>query len=467
MRNYEGRQVVGHLVETIFIFLVFLSVGCQRALEIQTPHRTATPHTLHEAFRVDTGGADSFYSHLGILSGPLTLNAILRASREARTGTSNLRVTLDSDAVIGGRAYLKGDVIDTGFDLPRGRELPLGFVKRGDAVSFSCGLCHSSYDPDSDTIIDGAPNKDLHLGLLLALASRSTTLFPYTDAHPWRYVRGKEHGLSVDGKFVYLPDERLFEDAVDKVLLRWPPGYADLERDLIAAPRQIPALFGDSSEVVRHPFSLSDGVKPHGIPRRVYEKIIGGPVTDSEQASQATTFIPPLDDVDPSIYTTGRTLFISAGCVSCHNGNPRRVGRDEVGIPVPRPQEPSRPSASDELRARMTFGEDEAIRVPSLLGLTWSAPYLSDGGVAVSADGVRRGIADTLLVHLAPDSKESLRALLDRKERAKVIEANRSDNTATSMQIDGSGHLYWVDEEAGYGREDQNAIIYFLMHYRE
>jgi len=475
MINNEGGQVFANRVLRSVTALILASVtGCyvDRAPQFPRPDSRLEARD-RELFHESTGGNEAFFSRIGFLKGPLTLEGILSAARAVPQGTSNLRVPLDSDAVIGGRAFTKGEVIDTGLDLPKGEKLPLGLVvqdsQKGKVIGASCALCHSSYDPESNTIVDGAPNGDLQLGLLLALASNSTMLFPHTDAHPWRYVRGKERGMNDGGRFVYLPSKELFEEAVDKVLLRWPPGFVDAERDLSAAPRQIPSVF--SAAVSRwspsHPFGEVDERRPYGLSRAVYEAIVEGDhspvaVIQSALPVERLDFSPPSSGTpDSSLYKRGRELFSQVGCTSCHGEAPRIVSRSEVGISPLRRADP-------RLNGRARFTpEGDTLRVPPLKGLQWSAPYLSDGGVAVSADKVRHGIPDTLLVHVPADPKESLRALLDRGERDKVITVNRSDVATSSMQITGDGHLYWIDAQAGFSIEDQEAIIHFLLHSQE
>lgn len=470
MINNEGGQVLAHRVLKTVTILIFVSVaGCSTDLAPRTPPQE--PPLQAGIFHSTTYGSELFFSRIGFLQGALTLDGVLDAIRELPEGTSNLRVPLESDVVIGGRPFTKGELVDTGFDVPRGEKLPLGLIvqesSKGRVVGASCALCHSVYDPQTNVVIDGAPNGDLNLGLLLALASNSTMLFPHTDAHPWRYVRGKERGMNDGGRFVYLPSKERFEEAVDKVLLRWPPGFIDAKRDLTAAPRQIPSVFTAtvSSISPSHPFDEVNDNRPYGLSRAVYEAIIegGSPAPQSPLTVGRLAFSPPVGSPDTSLYERGREVFSNAGCTSCHGGERRTVSRSEVGISSPRRAEPA---SNDNGRARFNPADD-GVSVPGLTGLQWSAPYLSDGGVSVSGDGIRHGIPDTLLVHVPADPRQSLRALLDRGERERVIMGNRSDIATTSMQISGDGHLYWIDAQAGFSKEDQEAIIHFLLHTKE
>lgn len=60
----------------------------------------------------------------------------------------------------------------------------------------------------------------------------------------------------------------------------------------------------------------------------------------------------------------------------------------------------------------------EGYKVPSLIGLYWSAPYLHDGGVAVGVNTKNQlGIEERLNKSILPDPYNSLRALVDKKLR--------------------------------------------------
>jgi hypothetical protein len=70
-------------------------------------------------------------------------------------------------------------------------------------------------------------------------------------------------------------------------------------------------------------------------------------------------------------------------------------------------------------------GSGGGYKVPSLVGLFWTAPYLHDGGVAVGKDeNSNLGLPGTVEVNQMPDPFNSLRALLDRDLRARVVGAN-------------------------------------------
>lgn len=61
-------------------------------------------------------------------------------------------------------------------------------------------------------------------------------------------------------------------------------------------------------------------------------------------------------------------------------------------------------------------------KVPTLVGLYWSPPYLHDGGVAVGRNAASDlGLPGTVERNIAPDPANSLRAMLDRTLRAQVV----------------------------------------------
>ncbi|XWK90226.1 MAG: hypothetical protein U7127_09305 [Phormidium sp.] len=116
-------------------------------------------------------------------------------------------------------------------------------------------------------------------------------------------------------------------------------------------------------------------------------------------------------------------------------------------------------------------------KVPSLIGLAVTAPYLHDGGVAAGRDAIelneqgkltitnsdRLGMAGTLMQGILPDADASLRVLVDRRLREKAIANNRSNPDLKKANVDGSGHNYWVDKPAGFSRDDQTALVQYLL----
>ncbi len=230
-------------------------------------HRGAvavTPELLRlgrEAYYGETFGNEVWSTDvLGIVDGPLTLGAVTRALAALRgRGTGNLRVALARDALVGGQEFRKGQVVDTGLDVPRGAVVPLGMkvVHRGGRVrvGLTCAACHSSVAPGTFRVIHGAPNADLNAGLLLALAPNSAVYFTHADIRDLTpYVRDPARTVrAADGRWLPVPDPAALEEAVDATLLRWPPGSFDSTVDGQANPTQLPSAFTRGN----HPYSWS------------------------------------------------------------------------------------------------------------------------------------------------------------------------------------------------------------------
>lgn len=196
--------------------------------------------------------------------------------------------------------------------------------------------------------------------------------------------------------------------------------------------------------------------------------------------------------------TAGRAVFERAGCVACHSGpaltNNRIIPVDEIGTEPTRAKSFARteatiaqpqlfasderlPPSSDAKRVDMPVpdraqlelawahhGTNGGYKVPALVGLAWSAPYLHDGGVAVGPDAPTQiGVAALDRAGALADPHNSLRALVDRGLRTRVVEANRAAPSAATSHITGEGHRFWVDAEAGYSSADQNALLSYLL----
>lgn len=229
----------------------------------------ATRDLGRHAFYAETFGNEVFLSDvLGLLDGALRPWAIARAVLAlGGKGTTNLRVALSETVTVGGRTYLKGTPIDTGLDVPRGGWAPLGlklFWERGRLrTGVTCAACHAAVDAASGRVIEGAPNSDLHLGLMLALAPNSAALFarvtmptvaPYlTD--PARLVP------TATGEPRLLPDPERFERDVDAMLAAWPPGSFDATLDLVSNPSQITDTF--TAEAYPYGWTGFAAIGPH------------------------------------------------------------------------------------------------------------------------------------------------------------------------------------------------------------
>jgi hypothetical protein len=207
---------------------------------------------------------------------------------------------------------------------------------------------------------------------------------------------------------------------------------------------------------------------------------------------------PPDARADPARIAAGRAVFERAGCAACHAGpaltNNRVLPVDEIGTEPTRARSFAKTEATvappqlfaadtpfpapagarlvdvpvpDEGQVKLAWahgGTPGGYKVPNLIGLAWSAPYLHDGGLAVGPGPVPRpGIAATLLAGLTPDPANSLRALVDRGIRGKVVAANKDSETARRAHVTGEGHAFWVDPQAGYSAADQDALVIYLL----
>lgn len=220
------------------------------------------------------------------------------------------------------------------------------------------------------------------------------------------------------------------------------------------------------------------------------------------------TLVPPVPPLAPDAHRLahGRKVFARAGCAECHAGptftNHQVISASEIGT------EPERAKALEDtrdiLRAPQIYPMDAVVpvapgtpvidvpyqhlvsdaeisrsmghdgeggyKVKGLIGLYWQAPYLHMGDVAVGPESdTDLGLAGTLSRGTLPDATNSLRALLDRDLRARVIEANRAAPT-WELGVRGEGHEFWVDDTAAFSRDDQDALIHYLLllgHHEE
>ena len=229
-------------------------------------------------------------------------------------------------------------------------------------------------------------------------------------------------------------------------------------------------------------------------------------------AFQNTLAPPPAQTTDTDSIKRGAAIFTRAGCVECHSGRyftnhdvipERKIGTQpsrapaqapiarilaeprtyppNVSVPLP-PDPPVVPVPTDITPKRvqeLAFAINNragGYKVPTLIGLNVTAPYLHDGGVAATSEALKRegdrfsvanpdqlGMAGTLLKNIQPDPSASLRVLLDRKLRQPMVAANRANPDLQRSNVDGSGHAYWVDNKAGYTTQDQTDLIQFLL----
>jgi len=116
-------------------------------------------------------------------------------------------------------------------------------------------------------------------------------------------------------------------------------------------------------------------------------------------------------------------------------------------------------------------------KTTSLRGLYVSAPYLHDGGAAVRAGSLKvdsngsftvvdksgLGLSGTLSQGIPADAASSLRSLVDRDLRALVVKANKANPSLVRSNLDGTGHYFYVDRQAGFNSNQQTDLINFLL----
>ncbi|MGI2904630.1 hypothetical protein [Tolypothrix sp. VBCCA 56010] len=116
-------------------------------------------------------------------------------------------------------------------------------------------------------------------------------------------------------------------------------------------------------------------------------------------------------------------------------------------------------------------------KTTSLRGLYLSAPYLHDGGVAVRSGSLKfarngsftvvdpsgLGLTGTLSQIKPADAASSLRALVDRELRALVVATNKANPALVQSNLDGTGHDFYVDSQAGFSPRQQTDLVDFLL----
>ncbi|KKB73654.1 MULTISPECIES: hypothetical protein [Bacillus] len=214
-----------------------------------------------DVFYKETFGNEVFLTDiLGLLDGPITVTNMTKAIAALKgKGTTNLRVELAKTANIGGKTFKKGEVIDTGIDVPKGAFAPLGMpFKYSDGkikAGISCAACHATTHPKTMQVMEGVTNPDLNTGLLLALATNSAAYFTHSEIKSIkRFINDNSPVITAaNGKKERLPDPDKLETAVDQVFLKWPRGFFDSTIDMKSNPTQIP----DAYTLGDHPYSWS------------------------------------------------------------------------------------------------------------------------------------------------------------------------------------------------------------------
>lgn len=213
------------------------------------------------------------------------------------------------------------------------------------------------------------------------------------------------------------------------------------------------------------------------------------------------TIMPPVkkDNAEENVIQAGETVFKRAQCISCHAGdaftNHRIISSQIIGTepsramalkkteylfgkasfftpdtPVPIPpgakalNVPTDHLDPEQIKLAYAHGDSPGgYKVKGLIGLQWTAPYLHDGGAAVGPNMSQVGIPGTLMKGIAPDPANSLRALVDSRLRRQVIAANQSVKSLQDVHVAGTGHEFWVDETTGFTKEQQDALIRYLL----
>ena len=73
------------------------------------------------------------------------------------------------------------------------------------------------------------------------------------------------------------------------------------------------------------------------------------------------------------------------------------------------------------------------------------------------------GVPGTILSNKKHDPRNSLLAMIDSSLRKKVIKANNENHNLKTAHVSGKGHVFWVDSSTGFTKEQQQALIDYLL----
>ncbi|MED4751882.1 electron transport protein [Brevibacillus choshinensis] len=280
---------------------------------------------------------------------------------------------------------------------------------------------------------------------------------------------------------------------------RYSPSEGIKPSEFFAKVDPTPGTPGVNQVILPPSFPKATLIAPDGL-------IVSSPKTKVNEQNNAMSawqnkLVPPKPPItaDAATLEIGRDIFQRASCIKCHAGdfytNNRIVPAPEIGTDPSRAQAlkatekiwgeptiyspdtpvPVPPNAKvlkvptdmlDPEQINLAFAKGNSsggYKTPSLIGLYWTAPYLHDGGVMVGPDAKKQlGYPGTLAKGIQPDPANSLRALMDKKLREKVIVANRSANLQ-QVHVQGIGHEFWVDETTGFTPQEQEALIKYLL----
>ena len=280
--------------------------------------------------------------------------------------------------------------------------------------------------------------------------------------------------------------------------LRYDPASGKRPTEVLDAADPTPGTPGLNSYAVLPSFPATNYMTDNGL----LASVPGEPANYANNAMSAFQNLlrAPAASVEAGQVGRGRAVFERVGCAGCHSGpalsNNRVVPVEEIGT------QPSRARSTVRMEARLVppaiFATDTPFPLPpnpklvpipldgtalkhvqlawahagtaggykvqNLVGLAWSAPYLHDSGVAVGPDLAKHlGVPGTLDAGIAPDPANSLRALVDRGLRAKVVAANVASQKARTARVTGEGHAYWADSAAGVSAEEQTDLVAYLL----
>lgn len=116
-------------------------------------------------------------------------------------------------------------------------------------------------------------------------------------------------------------------------------------------------------------------------------------------------------------------------------------------------------------------------KTTALRGAYLNAPYLHDTGVAVHPDAIvvnpdgsytildesLIGVTHTRKIAEPVSAAHSMRALLDRDLRAICVANNHADPDMVRSNVEGVGHDFFVDPQAGFTYQEQTDLIAFLL----
>lgn len=254
-------------------------------------------------FYQETFGNEVFFSDiLGLFSGTFTIPNIMKAIIKLNgEGTSNLKVEAAHTVKIGNRTINEGELIETGLDVPKGAYAPLGIKFKYDDGRFkagvSCAACHTTVDKQG-SVIQGAPNSDLNVGLALALGTNTASYFNHTQLESLKkYIKDSTRTVKTsDGQEESLPDIDSLEEYVDSELVKWPQGSNDTTIDFKNNPVQIPDAFTKGD----HPYGWSG----QGLigPFNGISAAINNAHSQNMDATSQTTISKPVMNIDKEVY---------------------------------------------------------------------------------------------------------------------------------------------------------------------